>query len=618
MITLKAKMSAQGVTTIRPRRAIVTPRGSPAGGGEVLPLERYVRDLYRTHPTIAVLGASGSGKTTAIQHLAYELGDLPITFIDGEPLASFRSLGALVVTGRTVPPLLVPTLVLQLEPWGESERVDYLLAKHPKQIRSIMKRLEDCDCIDDLEGSPRLWSAILDWMARKDEALDMRHFLRVMTATVLEMFGDDAATFRRLLANAATSPDAGYGFVPAALKHPFVARLALVDSMVQSLLQPNRDELWWDMLVGPEILREAAREIMRNPAAIKALASQIGDGLRGSRATPVGTMLLVDRNFCPAKPPRQMQGLCAPGANWVRVSLTDVQLQDADLRTANLAHSVLERVNLTRANCCRADFTAANLQDACLTSTALKEATFRDAKMIRTSLVGTVATAADFNRAELCAANLTYAKLEGASFIRANLTKAQMCGAIVAATDFTGAQLDFASLVGLDLRDAILNNIQASRADFGRAIMEGMSIERLTAIEARFHGAELTGSRLANAILRGARFNGAGLADIDWEGADLRDADFDNASFHMGSSRSGLVDSPIACEGSRTRFYTDETSETYKRPEEIRKANLCGADLRGAKVDMTDWYLVDLRGARYSTQQAMWFRKCGAILFDRD
>lgn len=110
----------------------------------------------------------------------------------------------------------------------------------------------------------------------------------------------------------------------------------------------------------------------------------------------------------------------------------------------------------------------------------------------------------------------------------------------------------------------------------------------------------------------------AGLADVDWHDADLRHADFSNCAFHLGSSRSGLVGSPIACEGSRTGFYTDDYNEQdFKAPEEIRKADLRGANLQGAIVDRADFYLVDLRGAQYSLDQAQHFRRCGAILFDR-
>jgi hypothetical protein len=83
----------------------------------------------------------------------------------------------------------------------------------------------------------------------------------------------------------------------------------------------------------------------------------------------------------------------------------------------------------------------------------------------------------------------------------------------------------------------------------------------------------------------------------------------------MGSCRSGLVGSPIPCEGSRTGFYTDELDEqTDKAPEEVRKANLCGADLRGARLDGVDFYLVDLRGARYDPEQEEHLRRSGAIL----
>ena len=87
---------------------------------------------------------------------------------------------------------------------------------------------------------------------------------------------------------------------------------------------------------------------------------------------------------------------------------------------------------------------------------------------------------------------------------------------------------------------------------------------------------------MPRADFRQAILRNAGLADVQWEMADLREADLRNCSFHMGSSRSGLVGSPYPSHGTRTGFYTDTVDEQYyKRPEEIRKANLCGADLRG-------------------------------------
>ncbi|MBI2922457.1 MAG: pentapeptide repeat-containing protein [Planctomycetes bacterium] len=78
------------------------------------------------------------------------------------------------------------------------------------------------------------------------------------------------------------------------------------------------------------------------------------------------------------------------------------------------------------------------------------------------------------------------------------------------------------------------------------------------------------------------------------------------------------MDSPLASEGTRTGFYTDDAGEQdFKPPEEIRKADLRGADLRFARVLDTDFYLVDLRGAKYTLEQGEHFARTGAILQDR-
>ena len=110
-------------------------------------------------------------------------------------------------------------------------------------------------------------------------------------------------------------------------------------------------------------------------------------------------------------------------------------------------------------------------------------------------------------------------------------------------------------------------------------------------------------------------FHGCGLANVDWQGADLRHADLRGATFHLGNARSGLVGSDLASEGSRTGFYTDESlEEHFQAPELVRKANLQDCDLRGAKLDGVDLYLVDLRGAKLDAEQLAWARRCRALL----
>jgi uncharacterized protein YjbI with pentapeptide repeats len=143
-------------------------------------------------------------------------------------------------------------------------------------------------------------------------------------------------------------------------------------------------------------------------------------------------------------------------------------------------------------------------------------------------------------------------------------------------------------------------------------------VQRFAAPNASFVHSDLTGSRWRQANLAGALFHWAGLADVDWEGADLRSCDFRWSTFHLGNSRSGIVDSTIASEGTRTCFYTDESlEEHFRAPEEVRKANLRNCDLRGAHVEGTDFYLVDVRGARLEPAQRRWLQRCRAIL-DRE
>ena len=102
--------------------------------------------------------------------------------------------------------------------------------------------------------------------------------------------------------------------------------------------------------------------------------------------------------------------------------------------------------------------------------------------------------------------------------------------------------------------------------------------------QAHMENALLTASSMHGANFQGAVLRGCGLADIDWEGADLREADFRGSTFHMGSTRSGLVGSDLPCEGSRTGFYTDDYHDReFKDPRDIRKASLCNADLRAAR-----------------------------------
>jgi uncharacterized protein YjbI with pentapeptide repeats len=218
---------------------------------------------------------------------------------------------------------------------------------------------------------------------------------------------------------------------------------------------------------------------------------------------------------------------------------------------------------------------------------------------------------------------LHWALLTRATFLKAAARHARFDGGELSRCDFREADLRGSRFSRCSLKHATLTGSRVDGASFNNSNLDSADLTSVTGERASFVRAALYDAILSSSILPRADFRGAfllntGLAQIDWEGADLRDADFAGASFHYGSSRSGLVNSFIAGEGSKTGFYTDEYLEQdFKAPEEIRKANLCGSDLRGAKVEGVDWYLVDLRGALYTPDQAAHFARCGAILHTR-
>jgi uncharacterized protein YjbI with pentapeptide repeats len=365
-----------------------------------------------------------------------------------------------------------------------------------------------------------------------------------------------------------------------------------------------------DQLCGgniPDLLDDAPAQIRRvpeiagaarlRPEAIRSLESLVRHRPR-SAAVPMAASILLRIN--PDWRPETESSFNLSSANLSSARCAGVDLRRAAMSEANFGGADLRGADLSGAGAISANFTGANLRGANLERTFLSQA--------------------NFWTANLADASLRWAKMDGANLTgthcqRANFSRVSFLGSNFHEADFTGANFDEALFQDIDFTTALW-----AGASFVKAHMLKCNLEGLVLPDANFDHADLTGSLMTATRIRGGNFRGAtlrqtGLAEIEWPNADLRDADFANASFHLGSSRSGLVGSVIAGEGSRTGFYTDEFQEqNFKAPEEIRKACLCGANLLGAKVEKTDFYLVDLRGAVYSSEQRKHFARTGAIL----
>lgn len=624
-----------GADEVVAARALVRPRVlSPEGSSfcledEILP---FVKNGERG--AIRIDGLIGSGKSTALRHLLAslpeELGVQVLDDPDPATLASHSGAGVVVYAADApASPKHLATFILA--PWGKDERIEYLLAVSSAKCGSVMARLNDAQDRSLIEGNPELWRIVLDRMIADESVPDAREALRLELAerlrdeAIREQVGDHCLW--RLNVPVTLPPGAQEQAAWRALdpilhrliRHRPIQLLIAAARLVADLADPAAP----CSFLGPRLPRDLVREVgllvHYRPDIVGRLGSMVAGDDR--HLQPMAASLLHAAKVG-WKPPHgsvpRLTHAYLDGVDWPGIALVSAELHGADLDGARLWKATLDGAWLEGATLARARLNAASLRGVYATAVDLSHADLSSAK----------ANGAVFRQANLEGARLDSASLRRAWFQRANLTGASFKGADLSRANFHDAIIDGADFSGAILESAVLGRLTLSKARFAgasfeeaemtRCNLEGMELPRSNFRGARLEDALLTGSTMPWADFRGANLRCAGLAEVHWEGACLANADLRGASFHMGSSRSGLVGSPIASEGSRTGFYTDDfDDQDFKAPEEIRKADLRGVDLRGAIITGVDFYLVDLRGAVIDPGQIDQVRRSGAILVDR-
>ncbi len=621
------------MTTLVPETATVRPRvrGDGIEGSRLLEevVAEYADELG--DGIIWLLGSDGAGKTTALRHLAAVFqGNSQIVFLDDTDeldrttvRENFQGLGesTLVVATRQA---TNGHPQLHLQPWGTDEILEYLLSAHRKECEAVMRRLaeEAADLWD-----PEIARVMLDELARDQEVPDassallsyIRHQLpNTRQLSTAQEYCLESAKGRE---KSSWRLEKKYSRLPARIKSLLrhkIVQVPLAAEQLASDLQGSRASKALESQLSLALVESVAKMCAGVGKTRLALERVLQEPLRGKNHAMAASILKhVDPTWCPTadKFAPNLAGAYFSDVNWPHINLKRARLELTEFYRANLAGACFDAAIVVEA-----DFVAANLQDtsfekALAAGASFEGANLRHANLYQISMEGASLRGADLRGCNLGKAKLCQADLVGACLREANLGEADLVGATIANVDLSGSNLrkvdarrvDFR---GVNLAEADMNQASLNGANFEFVVWRNAALHR-----AGLHGAHLTGSCLSDADLREANLRGARLGEIDWEDANLRHANLSRATFHMGSSRSGLVNSPIASEGSRTGFYTDDLEELYfKSPEEVRKANLRGADLRGANIDHVDFYLVDLRDAKLDPPQRWQASRTGAIL----
>ena len=618
--------------SITPVRAPVRPRTISPDSGESVPLEDVVCALLEPFRSgiVQVLGTPGSGKSVALHHLAAVLPDSERIWFqdDADQIwpGAVSSDRLLIVTAREPEGISqCPSLRLRLLRWGEDELIEYLLAVHREHCAAVMARVRSDPDRTHLSGVPELWRIVLDRMAEEPSATiadALRHELERSLVHVKWIAGLQRSCFESLTgsrehADRLLTQVAARGAtveVVRLVRHRYV-QLLLESARLGELLSGDGSVEWLSRKLAPDLIELTARRL--TPEAVQSLQRLLA-GKNAAYFAMAASLLFAADPFWrpnPGRGTRSFSGGYFPDARWADLDLREAHLNAADLTSADLARSRLAKSQLTGAELAGAnlqhaeldecDFQRANMAGADLSFCHAKKARFDNANLVRARLEGAKVFEAVFDGADL----------ERASFVRAYLSGSKVWHTNLAGADFREANCDAIDCPGAALHQADFRGATFRAATLTRCDMEGMVLPGADFTKANLEGALLTGSQMPHASFRRAILRNTGLAEINWEGAYLCRADLRGCTFHLGSTRSGLVGSPIACEGSRTGFYTDDYDEQeFKAPEEIRKANLRGADLRGANTEGVDFYLVDLRDALYTREQGAQFRRSGAIL----
>ena len=127
-----------------PEFAVVRPRVAVTATGESWLLDELIAELADELGSglVRITGESGSGKTSALAHLAAVFaGDNRLVFLDEPSQEELANCGKDAFVVATMPSGKGQGIELALQQWSQDDLIEYLLAKRAKACGSVIARL---------------------------------------------------------------------------------------------------------------------------------------------------------------------------------------------------------------------------------------------------------------------------------------------------------------------------------------------------------------------------------------------------------------------------------------------------------------------------------------------
>jgi uncharacterized protein YjbI with pentapeptide repeats len=265
-----------------------------------------------------------------------------------------------------------------------------------------------------------------------------------------------------------------------------------------------------------------------------------------------------------------LSGLDLPGVDLSGVNLEAADLSQCSLPESKFGGSLMRSISLDHSDLSHADLSGANLGTANIRGACVTCANFSGAQLENARFHGTNAKGANFERAQGFHAEFT-------AFLPDYDRK----------PDLTGARFNYSWFPAARFSGAILDDVEARRADFSEADFFKMTgrrmnlkhskLENVNMIEADFSDAIFESADMTGARLRRSKLNRANLAairgpDTDFLRADLREAILRGATLTAADFREARLDSADLGEA------------------DLKLASFDGATLDKAKLDGSQVY----------------------------